>query len=281
MLRVLILIERGELDEWAVRLDRCPLVETDDQSVNGKEKVVVRLLQSLCDGVKLSLVAAKVIGLRLAWNRAYEVGVNAHGKAHHVDGFDNVRRPVATLLVRLLITYDVMPKFKSFLSSAIQMGDDYVVSSFMNKAKLFDVIYTNEYIDKINSLISQKGEMISIDTRHLGLYKSERWKFQNESRFKIIVMPKNNNYVNVPNQASDFDILFNMMSSLAPSMASQSPIKTKHIDIGIKEEKLNEIEVMMGHETTEAERYIVEMLLSKFENSSIKDSYFKGKIKSK
>lgn len=68
--------------------------------------------------------------------------------------------------------------------------------------------------------------MISIDTRHLGLYKSERWKFQNESRFKIIVMPKNNNYVNVPNQASDFDILFNMMSSLAPSMASQSPIKS-------------------------------------------------------
>ena len=95
------------------------------------------------------------------------------------------------------------------------------------------------------------------------------------------MMPKNNNYVNVPNQASDFDILFNMMSSLAPSMASQSPIKIKHIDIGIKEEKLNEIEVMMGPETTEAERYIVEMLLSKFENSSIKDSYFKGKIKSK
>ena len=180
-----------------------------------------------------------------------------------------------------LISYDVTPKFKSFLSSAIQMGDDYFVSSFMNEAKLFDVIYTNEYIDKINSLISQKGEMISIDTRHLGLYKSERWKFQNESRFKIIVMPKNNKYVNVPNQASDFDILFNMMSSLAPSMASQSPIKIKHIDVGIKEEKLNEIEVMMGPETTEAERYIVEMLLSKFENSSIKDSYFKGKIKSK
>ena len=161
------------------------------------------------------------------------------------------------------------------------MGDDYFVSSFMNEAKLFDVIYTDEYIDKINSLISQEGEMISIDTRHLGLYKSERWKFQNESRFKIIVMPKNNNYVNVPNQASDFDILFNMMSSLAPSMASQSPIKIKHIDIGIKEEKLKEIEVMMGPETTEAERYIEEMLLSKFENSSIKDSYFKGKIKSK
>ncbi len=101
MLCVLIFIKRGELDEWAVRLDRCPFVETDDQSVNGKEKVVVRLLQSLGDGVKLSLVAAGVIGLRLAWHRAYEVGVDAHGKAHHIYGFHNVRSPVATLLIRL------------------------------------------------------------------------------------------------------------------------------------------------------------------------------------
>lgn len=58
MLCVLIFIERGELDEWAVRLDRCPLVKADNQSVNGKKEVVVRLLQSLGDGVKLSLVAA-------------------------------------------------------------------------------------------------------------------------------------------------------------------------------------------------------------------------------
>lgn len=101
MLCVLILIERGELDEWAVRLDRCPLVETDDQSVNGKEKVVVRLLQSMGDGVKLALVAAGVVGLRLTWHRADDVRMDSHGKAHHIDGFDDVRRPVATLLVRL------------------------------------------------------------------------------------------------------------------------------------------------------------------------------------
>ena len=62
---------------------------------------MVRLLQSLGDGVKLSLVAAGVIGLRLAWHRAYVVGVYTHGKAHHVDGFYNVRSPVATLLVSL------------------------------------------------------------------------------------------------------------------------------------------------------------------------------------
>ena len=69
--------------------------------MNGKEKVVVRLLQSQCDGVKLAFVASRVVSLRLAWHRADEVGMDAHGEAHHIDGFDDVRRPIATLLIRL------------------------------------------------------------------------------------------------------------------------------------------------------------------------------------
>lgn len=101
MLCVLIFIERGELDEWAIGRYVLPFIEADYQSVNGKEKVVVRLLQSLGDGVKLSLVAAGVVSLRLAWHRADEVGMDAHGEAHHIDGFDDVRRPIATLLIRL------------------------------------------------------------------------------------------------------------------------------------------------------------------------------------
>ena len=152
MLRVLIFIERGELDEWAVRLDCCPLVKADDQSVNGKEKVVVRLLQSLCDGVKLSLVAAGVIGLRLARHRAYEVRVYTHGKAHHVDGFDNVRRPVATLLVRLdLVDYHVMlllavgrniERRKKYLSAVLHASEevDDVVLLLVNTLLLLDTV---------------------------------------------------------------------------------------------------------------------------------------------
>lgn len=41
------------------------------------------------------------------------------------------------------------------------------------------------------------------------------------------------------------------------------------------------LEVMMGPETNEADRYIVERLLCEFNGSTIKDSYFKGKINSK
>lgn len=139
MLCVLILIERGELDEWAVRLDRCPLVKADNQSVNGKEKVVVRLLQSLGDGVKLSLVAAGVIGLRLARHRAYDVRMDTHGEAHHVDGFDNVRSPVATLLIRLnLVDYHVMLLLT--IGRNIERGEEHLAAVLHASEEVDDVV---------------------------------------------------------------------------------------------------------------------------------------------
>lgn len=72
-----------------------------------------------------------------------------------------------------------------------------------------------------------------------------------------------------------------MLSSIGPSLVSQSPIRMKHIDIGISDEKLNEIEIMMGPETNEADRFIVKKLLVGLDESVIIDNYFKGKIKSK
>lgn len=55
----------------------------------------------------------------------------------------------------------------------------------------------------------------------------------------------------------------------------------KHIDIGIRDEKLKEIEIMMGPETNDADRFIVKKLLVGLDESVIIDNYFKGKIKSK
>lgn len=72
-----------------------------------------------------------------------------------------------------------------------------------------------------------------------------------------------------------------MLSSIGPSLVSQRPIRMKHIDIGISDEKLNEIEIMMGPETNDADRFIVKKLLVGLDESVIIDNYFKGKIKSK
>ncbi len=77
--------------------------------MDGKKEVVIRFLQSLGDGVKLALVGAGIVGLRLAGHGAYEVGVDAQGEAYHIDGLLYVALPVAALLVGIyLVDYDVV-----------------------------------------------------------------------------------------------------------------------------------------------------------------------------
>lgn len=66
--------------------------------MNGEKQVVIRLLESLCDGVKLALVRAGVVGLSLAGDGADKITMHTHSKAYHIDCFLNVGLPVAALL---------------------------------------------------------------------------------------------------------------------------------------------------------------------------------------
>ncbi len=61
----------------------------------------------------------------------------------------------------------------------------------------------------------------------------------------------------------------------------QTPLKESDLFIKLDEKYLENIEVMMGPETTDAEGFIVEKLLAEYPKKSLNDSYFKGKIKSK
>lgn len=56
MLCVLVLIKRSKLNERTVGRYVLPFIEAHYHSVNAEEKVVIRLLQSLGDGVKLAFV---------------------------------------------------------------------------------------------------------------------------------------------------------------------------------------------------------------------------------
>ena len=80
--------------------------------MNGKEQVVIRLLQRLSDGVKLALVRAGVVGLSLAGDGADKITMHTHSKAYHIDCFLNVGLPVAALLgVVNLVDDDIVLRF--------------------------------------------------------------------------------------------------------------------------------------------------------------------------
>lgn len=77
--------------------------------MDGKEQVVIRLLEGLGYGVKLALVRAAVIRLRLARHGADKITMHSHSEAYHIDCFLNVGLPVAALLAVInLVDYNVV-----------------------------------------------------------------------------------------------------------------------------------------------------------------------------
>ena len=139
LLGILVLVERGELDEGTVGAYSIPVVEADDESVDVEEKVVVRFLERLCDGVQFTLVAAAVVGLRLARHGADEVRVDTHGEAHHVHRLDDVRSPVAALLVRLnLVDHHVMLLLA--VGRHIERGEEHLSAVLHASEEVDDVV---------------------------------------------------------------------------------------------------------------------------------------------
>lgn len=184
------------------------------------------------------------------------------------------------------VTHRVNDRFVSLLSSPMNFGPDYMISSFVNEAKLFDMEYVDDPQAEIQKLIHRAGtDGIVVDIPRVGSFKRKEWEIQQESRFNLTVHP-----INMTGAAEElltkdspqaFNVLMKLFESLGPSMASNRPISTTHIDIDLDPVKLADVEIMLGPLTSEADRIIVEALLKPFSNATICDSVFKGKLREK
>lgn len=182
------------------------------------------------------------------------------------------------------VAYPVNDKFKSYFKTPLEFGPDYLALSFTNEIKLHDIIYVDNQCKKIKSLIQNNKDNITIKTNDVGLYKDLRWQFQKESRYKIILNPVNLDITNQMKGESGnpvFDMVYGLFSSLVPSLFTETPIKESELFIKLNEAAINNIEVMMGPETSDHDKLLVEELLSDYPQHSLKDSYFRGKIKSR
>lgn len=108
------------------------------------------------------------------------------------------------------------------------------------------------------NFVSQKG----IDFKEIGIYKNKDWAFQQECRFLLHMMPLTKGMVNV-------DYVFN--NNISP--------KASYIDVPIKEDCLNQIQIKLGPKVTEAEETIVSSLMQLYLNrADYSYSYYKGKL---
>ena len=180
------------------------------------------------------------------------------------------------------VTYQVNDHFWSFFKEPMGFGIDYSYSSFLNEAKLYDIEYVDNPEEKISELAQRVGETgMVIQTPNIGTYKRKEWAMQKESRFKLYVQPIDVNYAlrNANTKDNGFDAMFKLVESMGPSIAQSKPIKKTYVDMPLKPEKLENIEIMMGPLTSEADRIIVEALLMPYPNATVKDSAFLGKMR--
>ena len=182
------------------------------------------------------------------------------------------------------VCYQKAPNFYSFCDNLVTIGEDYIMYALNNESKLHEIIYVDNPKEKIKGLIKEENGFVDMNIKDLGLYKDNHWQFQKECRFRIMLYPKNEDLIrrgmtNSGNQA--FDQSWGLLLSLMPALVNGSAVKENELYIKLNEDVLNHIEVMLGPQTTDADKYIVEKLLAEFPQHTLTESYFRGKIRSK
>lgn len=189
-------------------------------------------------------------------------------------------------------TYKVNEKLESLIPETLKLGQDYFASAFNNPAILHDIKYVENPQDLIKKLVGFTDKGLNYDTLHAGLYKRKEWAIQQEARFKINVFPVDFEQAiskvklrlengKLYTRSYNEEVILETLLSLGSSLDSNKTVSLKYIDMPLDESKLNNIEVMLGPLTTEADRIIVESLLQSYPGSSVPDSKFKGKIREK
>lgn len=173
-------------------------------------------------------------------------------------------------------TYQVTPVISSYFPEIRCYGEDFMIDSYVNHAKLYDVNYVDDYTTKINDYAENLGTGFYINTEDVGLYKRMEWAMQQECRFKIFAFPRNTHtLLKTPN--ANVDVVkqqFDIVQSFA-TLIQNKPIQETYFDIQLDEKKLSNIEIMLGPLTTESDRIIVEALLKDYPKAKIYSSSIK------
>ena len=177
----------------------------------------------------------------------------------------------------MFIKYKLSEKYYSYFKDYEHIECDCNFIFPNNQVKLHKIKYVEDNKSEISNLINSNGEWININTQDLGLIKNKLWRFQNECRFKLIALPRDSNLIKKIKNPNPVEISCSQIQSI---FQNYKPC-LEYIDIPINENALNSIEVMLGPETTLADKIIVESLLREFTNSSIRNSYFIDKMRRK
>ena len=191
----------------------------------------------------------------------------------------------------LFVSYPNTPfdTIESFYKDIFHFGPDYCAAQQNNLTKLEEVKYIDSPRFAVNDLVCISGNTLSIKTSNWGLVKSKEWAIQQESRFRIQALPLNYAYVksysaeslNAMDRMKLTEAIIEVIPAIVRSIEEDYKPQTSELFMPIKDDALNNMEIMMGPQTSDAQRLIVEALVQDLSNITLTDSKFKGKVRGK
>ena len=191
----------------------------------------------------------------------------------------------------LFVSYPNTPfdTIESFYKDIFHFGPDYCAAQQNNLSKPEEVKYIDSPRFAVNDLVSISGNTLSIKTSNWGLVKSKEWAIQQESRFRIQTLPLNYAYVksysaeilNTMDRMVLTKAIIEVIPAIVRSIEEDYKPQTSELFMPIKDDALNNMEIMMGPQTSDAQRLIVEALVQDLSNITLTDSKFKGKVRGK
>ena len=191
----------------------------------------------------------------------------------------------------LFVSYPNTPfdTIESFYKDIFHFGPDYCAAQQNNLSKPEEVKYIDSPRFAVNDLVSISGNTLSIKTSNWGLVKSKEWAIQQESRFRIQTLPLNYAYVksysaeilNTMDRMVLTKAIIEVIPAIVRSIEEDYKPQTSELFMPIKDDALNNMEIMMGPQTSDAQRLIVEALVQDLSNITLTDSKIKGKVRGK
>ncbi|RGU71151.1 DUF2971 domain-containing protein [Holdemanella biformis] len=139
-----------------------------------------------------------------------------------------------------------------------------------------DLLYKVEYTSDKNKLyphiLNDNADSFTLEIGLIGKYKNIHWKFQNEWRYILNIIPLNLNQP-VAKSIQDFQLIANKMRL----GLEKQPFP--YYDMTISDEAFNEMEITLSPAISNGNRVIVENLIEKYNHSAkLEDSCLLGLI---
>lgn len=170
-----------------------------------------------------------------------------------------IKMPLDLFNDYLITTNGVKGVKSNFFKSIVPQNETFKDSFWIlptSEKYLFEVEYTDES-DKLNpNIYSENGEKFIISLNKIGLFKSKHWTFQSEWRFIIKIFP----FIQAQETNENYDLLIDSIKSIR----NGRDLPFTDYFVNINEFKFKEMEILLGPKHSDADRIIVESLISKY-----------------